>query len=496
MLKLYRKLERTRQICTRAKSTLTSKSTIKATSERILGQPTGDSHPHLLNEGEVTQLLNKREYENRRIKLAESVAEYSIKNGLKSKNHMIVIPAATTQYMSGKIPYVFRQNTEFLYLTGCLEPDCCFVMTTNGNSDFSTTVFTRNRDPHAEMWDGPRTRPDDVREFFGIDRGLPISELEDFIGAYFRRASEVNIWYDYLTPIQNKVHSIVQKLMGDSLNKAWENPKPLIQRLRLIKSPSEAALMQKTCDIASEALVHTMGASRPGVLESELYAKFEYECKMKGAQFLAYPPVIAGGSRSTIIHYVNNNQVVNDEEILLMDGGCEYHGYSSDITRTWPINGKFTAEQRELYQVVYEINEDLIEACREFPKLDHLFEKMCYLLGTKLQSLGLVSKNQSDADLMKTAYQLCPHHVSHYLGMDVHDTPTVNRNIQIKPGMVVTIEPGIYISKNNTLFPEKYRGIGIRIEDDVLITENGPIVLTKNCPKYIEDVEKISNKNA
>ncbi|XP_056640716.1 xaa-Pro aminopeptidase 3 [Diorhabda sublineata] len=463
--------------------------------KRVLGQPTSDTHPHILNEGEVTPMITKFEYQSRRCKFMDAITKFTFKNCLKSKDHLVVIPAASKQYMSDKIPYVFRQNTEFLYLTGCLEPDCCVVLTSDSSGNFSTTLFTRDKDEHAELWDGPRTHPEDANNFFGVNESLPMSELDKFIFSFQKSKKNLNLWYDFLMPVQRNVHLSVKNFMDETGNKHWENPKPLLHKLRLYKSPSEIALMQKACDITAQAFMDTISVSRPGIAENHLFAKFDYECRLRGAEYLAYPPVIAGGTRATTIHYINNNQVVDAGEMVLMDGGCELHGYASDITRTWPISGKFTEEQRLIYEVVYDVNKELIEMCNKFPSLDMLFESMCYLLGKRLQEVGLLGAQPSSPYLMKAAYQLCPHHVSHYLGMDIHDTPTVTRNMQVEPGMIITIEPGIYINENNKLLPKKYRGIGVRIEDDVLITVNGPVVLSRKCPKYIDDIERLSSEN-
>ncbi|KAJ8962024.1 hypothetical protein NQ314_005806 [Rhamnusium bicolor] len=459
-----------RNFCMKAaKSKVKSPSVIK----KHFGQASFETHPHLINEGEVTPLITKCEYQERRYNLVESIMSYAEKHNQGKNNHVIVIPAASKQYMSDKIPYVFRQNTEFLYLTGCQEPDCCVVITTgNSPEQYCTTLFTRDKDEHAELWDGPRTHPEDA----------PGSTL----------------WYDFITPVQNSIHKVICEFMNESGDKKWDNPKSFIHKLRLYKSPAEIALMQKSCDITAQAFVEAMACSKPGIGENQIFAKVDYECRLRGAEFLAYPPVVAGGNRATIIHYINNNQIVKDDEMVLMDAGCEYHGYASDVTRTWPINGKFTAQQREIYEVVYSVQQELIELCNKLPTLDALFESMCQLLGKRLQEIGLIGIQPSENYLMRAAYKLCPHHVSHYLGMDIHDTPTVNRNINIEPGMIITIEPGIdfnfisvYISENNKSLPKQYHGIGIRIEDDVLITVNGPLVLSRKCPKHIDDIEKI-----
>nr|XP_023028066.1 probable Xaa-Pro aminopeptidase 3 [Leptinotarsa decemlineata] len=284
---------------------------------KSVGQPTSETHPHLLSEGEVTPMITKCEYQNRRAGLVESILKYVSRIGLIQKNHMIVIPAASKQYMSDKIPYVFRQNTEFLYLTGCQEPDCCVVITVGEGGSHCTTLFTRDRDEHAELWDGPRTHSTDAVSFFGVDQSLPISELEKFLISYKKSHKDSSLWCDLLTPVQKNIRN----LMLEIGHKKWENPKPFLHKLRLYKSPSEIALMQRACDITAQAFMETMSFSRPGIGENQIFAKVDYECRMRGAEYLAYPPVVAGGERSTIIHYINNNQLIHEDEMILMDAG-------------------------------------------------------------------------------------------------------------------------------------------------------------------------------
>ncbi|XP_066251091.1 xaa-Pro aminopeptidase 3 [Euwallacea similis] len=479
-----------KKYCTKALENVV-KGICDSSNKKALGQPTSYTHPHLIAENEVTPLIKKDEYQCRRQKLVEAIVEHARKCNPQAHNHMIVIPASSKQYMSDKIPYVFRQNTEFLYLTGCQEPDTCIVITTaRDKSNHTATLFTRDKDDHAELWDGPRTHPEDAVSFFGVDNSLPISDLSKFLNSCRKSTPNISLWYDFETSPHKEVHRIVCDYLKNSCSKSFESPRSFIHKLRLYKSPAEVALIQKSCDIASSAIIETMGYSRPGIGENQLFAKVDFECRVRGAEFLAYPPVVAGGSRGTTIHYINNNQLVYGNELVLMDAGCEYHGYASDITRTWPVNGKFTDAQTEIYQIVLDVQKELIELCNKLPTLDALFECMCLLLGKKLQSCGLIAMQPSNNYLMKAAYQLCPHHVSHYLGMDVHDTPSVSRNIKIEPGMVITVEPGIYVTEKSNL-PKEYHGIGVRIEDDVLITENGPVVLSRKCPKEIDEIEHI-----
>lgn len=207
---------------------------------------------------------------------------------------------------------------------------------------------------------------------------------------------------------------------------------------------------------------------------------------MAGASFLAYPPVVAAGSNATIIHYVQNTQLARSGEMILMDAGCEYGGYSSDITRTWPVNGQFTDAQRVVYEVIWTLQTDLIATMLNDggQTLDALFDTMCLRLGQLLQEAGLLKRTLTGIDLSRAAFKFCPHHVSHYLGMDVHDTPLMSRQRLLVPGMVCTVEPGMYIASDCMEVPAEFRGIGIRIEDDVLITDGRRVeVLTDECVK-------------
>lgn len=253
--------------------------------------------------------------------------------------------------------------------------------------------------------------------------------------------------------------------------------------------------MRRTCAIASAAINETMRETRPDLdTEHQVFARVDYKCRMAGANRLAYPPVVAAGRNATIIHYVQNTQLVRAGEMVLMDAGCEYGGYSSDITRTWPAGGRFSDAQRVLYEVVWQLQHELIGTlCRDGGRtLDELFDTMCLRLGQLLQEAGLVKRTLAGGELVRAAFSFCPHHVSHYLGMDVHDTPLMSRQLPLRPGMVCTVEPGVYIDAMRADVPAEFRGVGVRIEDDVLIGENGDVeVLTQACVKEPRELEAL-----
>ena len=460
---------------------------------RPCGQPTAITHPHLLKDREVVPGIQLDEFKRRRCKLMESIHLQAHAANI-GKPHILIIPSSSKVYMSDKIPYVFRQNTDFLYFTGCQEPDSILVITAK-NENFVTTLFVRPQNQHSELWDGPRTGIEAAPKLFGVDFALPVTEFEQFFVSFANENKKSIVWYDNADIVQPNLHKKLCELIKITNGQAFVSPTSIIHKLRVIKSQSEIDLMKKSCEIVSAAISRTIEVSKPGMSEHQLFAIVDYECRMNGAEFLAYPPVVAAGKNANIIHYINNNQVIQNGDMVLMDAGCEYHGYSSDVTRTWPINGRFTPEQKILYEIVLDTQTILIQRLREMPTLDELFRDMCLLLGKRLQEIGLIPKHLNGGKLISAAYTYCPHHVSHYLGMDVHDAGSISRGITLEPGMIVTVEPGIYVNSKNEFAPPEFYGLGIRVEDDVLITEDGPVILTEQCPKGIAQIEALASQN-
>ncbi|XP_046440960.1 xaa-Pro aminopeptidase 3-like [Daphnia pulex] len=449
-------------------------------------QPVFESHPNLLKKGEITPLIHKDEYKERRSKLMQKVFQQS--DG--SKANIVVVQSSSKLYMSGKIPYVFRQDSDFFYLTGCLEPDVVLVMVSSPCSDkYESILFIPKTDLNTEVWEGPKLDLDFCVNILGIEQANYDSQIAPFVCSYIKQnhLNGVQIWRDHGRSFRIIDDVITQK--GGSI--ATLDYVPLIHNLRVIKSKSEQELMRRSCSIIAEATIETMKKSKPSICESQLWACVEYHSRMSGAQYLAYPPVVAGGPRANTIHYINNNQLINNGEMVLMDAGCQYHGYTSDMTRCWPINGKFTSHQTEAYEALLDVQLDLIQFCNERPPLDILFQRMCRQLGKNLQQIGFGKDARSCVERAQMAYSVCPHHVSHYLGIDVHDTGKINRNIPLETGMVITIEPGLYVDLNRSIAPKEFHGLGLRIEDDILITETGVEVLTQSCPKTVAEIESI-----
>ncbi|XP_035208838.1 xaa-Pro aminopeptidase 3-like [Stegodyphus dumicola] len=456
-------------------------------------QPTPVSHAHLLKSNEVTPGLSVDVYQCRRTRLMQVISQMTFAEMNKSA-HIVIVPSGSVVYMSENIPYPFRQNTEFLYLSGFKEANCVLILHTvlNKSPAYECTLFVPKQTAHSTRWEGLKMDLNNTKKFLGIDRTMYVDDIENFLQSFAESNNKFVLWYDYLSLPFKPIHDIMRDFMAHyNTHFSLESPRKLLHQLRVIKSSSEAELMRKTCKIAAESMREVMQFSRPLISEAHLYAKMDYECRMRGADHLAFPPVVAGGDRANTIHYNENNQIINDGDMVLMDAGCECHGYSSDMARTWPVNGKFSEPQKELYEVVLSVQEELIKLCEKKLSLDHLFKVMCENLGKGFQDLGLIPTTASREEVAQAAYEFCPHHVSHYLGMDVHDTNLISRGIKLLPGMVVTIEPGVYVSPNNIKVPEKYRGLCIRIEDDILITEDGFENLTAECPKHIDDIEKL-----
>ncbi|XP_041359633.1 xaa-Pro aminopeptidase 3-like isoform X2 [Gigantopelta aegis] len=370
---------------------------------RWFGQPTAATHPHLLKEGEVTLGISKTEYKSRRTKLFE-LAKENFKNVSLVKNHILILPSATKLYMTNDIPYQFRQNSDFLYLTGFQEPDSLLVLHTSPDDshDYHSVLFVPKKDPMKELWDGPRSGVEGARWLTGIEEVYNSEELERFCGDFCKRMGHFALWYNYMKPVHLEFDaSVLRHFLKEKRHQFLETTVHLCQKLRVIKSQAEIELMSKSCQVASNAFADVMKFSYPEVKESYLHAKMDFECRMRDAQFLAYPPVVAGGNRANTIHYISNDQIIYGGELVLMDAGCEYFGYTSDISRTWPVSGKFNAAQQSLYEAVLFVQESCIAMCTTNHSLDEIYRKMLELIGHQLKKLGLISAKMKDVEMLK-----------------------------------------------------------------------------------------------
>ncbi|KAL5582648.1 hypothetical protein UlMin_015090 [Ulmus minor] len=434
-----------------------------------IGQLTPVSHPQLLKEGEITAGISTEEYVSRRKKLLELIPEKSL----------TIIAAAPVKMMTDVVPYTFRQDADYLYITGCQQPGGIAVL----GHECGFCMFMPEASPHDVIWQGQIAGVDAALQTFKADKAYPMRKLREILPDMMRGSS--TLFHNVLTAIpayMDLEHFQKAALLGNV-----KDVSRFTHELRLVKSPAELTLMRESAAIACQALLQTMLHSKTYPYESMLSAKFEYECKMRGAQRMAFNPVVGGGPNGSVIHYSRNDQKIKEGDLVLMDVGCELHGYVSDLTRTWPPCGRFSSPQEELYDLILQTNKECLELCKPGANIRQIHYHSVEILRKGFQEIGILKNSSSNS-----YHQLNPTSIGHYLGMDVHDCSSISYDRPLKPGVVITIEPGIYIPPSFDV-PERFQGIGIRIEDEVLITDTGYEVLTGSIPKEVKQLESLLN---
>jgi len=413
-------------------------------------------------------------------------------------NSVAILPAAREVTRSNDSDYRFRQDSDFYYVTGFGEPDAIAVVAPSREEKF--TLFVRPRDPEKEVWTGRRAGVEGAKATFGASAAFPVEEFQAKLAEMLDGAR--NLYYrlgggnpDLDQQIVRQIaHMRVMGRRGVRPPQAIVDPGAILNEMRLFKSEEEIALMQRSADIASEAHREAMKSARPGMKEYEIEALIEYIFRKNGANAPAYNSIVGGGANATILHYVNNDAELRDGELLLIDAGAEYEGFASDITRTFPIAGRFTDAQRDIYQLVLDCQERCIEMVAPGVTLEEMHKRSVEILTEGMVRLGLLQGDTEKLIEEEGYKKFYMHRLGHYLGMDVHDVGVYNADGQPRPveaGIVMTVEPGLYIAEDAEGIPDKYRGIGVRIEDDVLVTANGHRVLTDKAPKQIEEIEAL-----
>jgi Xaa-Pro aminopeptidase len=392
--------------------------------------------------------------------------------------------------------YPYRFDSHFYYLTGFPEPEAILVIVA-GEAPRSV-LFCREKNEEREIWDGFRHGPAMARERFGFDEAYAIAELEERLAAllenqpalFYPLASEPE-WDARAMRWLNQVRA--KSRAGVTAPARVLDVRALIDDMRLVKDEHELGLMRRAASIAAGAHRRAMQATRPGRNEYEIEAELLYEFRRHGAQFPAYSPIVAGGANACVLHYVFNNSPLRGGDLLLIDAGCELDGYASDITRTFPVNGRFSGAQREVYEIVLAAQAAAMEKVRAGNAWNEPHDAAVKVLTRGLLDLGLLQGTLEEALEKETYKRYYMHRTGHWLGLDVHDAGEYKRNGQwraLEPGMTLTVEPGLYIRAADDV-PEKLRDIGIRIEDDVRVTEGECEVLTHEAPKRIEDIEAL-----
>jgi Xaa-Pro aminopeptidase len=432
--------------------------------------------------------MNSKEFERRRRQMMRMVGADGI----------AILPAAPVRKRSRDVEYRFRQDSDFYYLTGFTEPDAVAVLIP-GRPQGEYLMFCRERNPERELWDGSRAGQDGVVEHYGADDAFPIDDIDDIIPGLIEGCSRVyytmGMYSDFDTHVAEWVNSLRSKLSrGVHTPHEFVALDHLLHDMRLYKSRAEISAMRKSAKIAVAAHRRAMQMTRPGMFEYEVEAEFRHEFRRNGA-WTSYNPIVGGGVNACTLHYVENSDELRDGDLLLIDAGCELDYYASDITRTFPVNGRFSPEQRAVYEIVLEAQLAAIEKTVKGNHWNDPHDAAVRVITKGLRSLGLI-EGKLPTLIKDNAYrQFYMHRTGHWIGIDVHDVGDYKVGDEwrvLEPGMVTTVEPGIYIPDKRSI-PKAFRNIGIRIEDDVAVTTKGPDVLSKGLAKDPDDIEALMN---
>jgi Xaa-Pro aminopeptidase len=433
-------------------------------------------------------MISKKEYAARRKDLMSMMADNSI----------AVLAAAPEQVRSKDTLYPYKQSTNFSYLSGFSEP-CAVMLLIPNREQGECVLFCRDKDPLRETWDGLRLGPVEAKQTLALDDAFPIDDIDDILPGLLENKSHI-----YYSAGKDKAFDkqLIQWIDEVTLDKE-SDAQPcceqvdldhLLAELRLIKSAAEIKLMRKAADISAEAHCRAMRFCKPGQYEYQLQAEIEHQFMMSGATGPAYTSIVGGGKNACILHYIENQSALKAGDLVLIDAGCEYQNYAADITRTFPVNGKFSAAQAAIYDIVLAAQTAAINCITPGVTYDQANKVTIEVITQGLVKLGILT-GDVDQLIAEGAYrEFYMHSVSHWLGMDVHDVGDYKINNQwrvYEAGMLLTIEPGIYISADNQNVDKKWRGIAVRIEDDILVTKAGREVLTDGVPKQRDQIESL-----
>ena len=417
--------------------------------------------------------------------------------GMMGEGSIAIVPTSPVRPRNRDVEFPFRPDSNFYYLTGFDEPEAVAALVP-GREEGEFVMFCRERDPAAEQWHGARLGLEGVRERHGADDAYPIGDLDDVLpglledkprlcyamGHYGEFDRRMLAWIAHVRAGARRSGGLEEVVMLDHL----------VHEMRLFKSKAEVAVMSKAAQVSAAAHERAMRICRPGMAEYRIEAELLHEFAQGGCRAPAYPSIVAGGANACTLHYTRNSDKLRKGDLLLIDAGAEYECYASDITRTFPVNGKFSRTQRDVYSLVLAAQAAAIDTAAPGRTFEDVHMAAVRVLAEGLIDLGALKgrvKRVIDQEKYKRFYM---HRTGHWLGMDVHDVGSYRTGDEprtLEPGMVMTVEPGLYIAPDDGKAPKRLRGIGIRIEDDVLITQSGCEVLTAAAPKSIEEIESI-----
>jgi Xaa-Pro aminopeptidase len=411
---------------------------------------------------------------------------------------VMVLPAADEKVRNHDSEYLFRQDSDYAWAIGLDEPTGCAVLLARGG-ERKLVLFVRPRDREKEIWTGRRAGVEGAKEQYGADEAYVVSELDEKLPRLVEGAR--TLWYRIgfdaawdarLSRILNDLRGAAR--LGKMPPEAVVDPGRIVHELRLVKAPDELAKLRRAAEISAEAHMAAMRDGLPGRREYQVQSEIEYAFRRRGGSGPGYGTIVAAGVNSTILHYRAGDAVLRDGDVCLVDAGGEYQWYTADVTRTFPVSGEFSPAQAELYTMCLEVQKRAIASVRPGTTLDAIHDQTVRELTGGLIDLGLLEGSVDDRIADKSYRRYYMHRTSHWLGMDVHDVGDYyvdGKSRPLVPGMVLTIEPGLYVAEDDPDAPAPLRGVGIRIEDDVLVTEDGHANLTEAVPKEIAEMEAV-----
>jgi Xaa-Pro aminopeptidase len=450
-----------------------------------------------MNAGTRSRLAPREESSASAVPMAEFLKRRRQLMRMTGRDSIVIVGAAPERIRNNDAHYPYRQDSDFHYLTGFPEPEAVVVLIP-GRAHGEHILFCRERDPERERWDGPRVGAEGAVAQYGFDDAFPIGDIDDILPGMIEGRTRVYYHFGRDTDFDlklmgwvNRVRSLVRS--GAQAPHEFVALGHLLHDMRLYKSRAELRVMRRAARITADAHVRAMRAVRPGMNEATIEAELLHEFRVQHA-VAAYEPIVGGGANACVLHYRGNSAPLRDGDLLLVDAGAEFQCYASDVTRTFPVNGRYTPEQRAIYEVVLDAQLAAISAVRAGNSWIAPHEAALRAITKGLIGLGLV-KGTVDAALRDAAYKpFFMHKTGHWIGLDVHDVGDYRVDgeyRELEPGMVMTVEPGIYIAPDEKRVAAKWRGIGVRIEDDVVVTKGDPEVLTSAVPKDPDEIERM-----